>query len=69
LINRIRVQGFIVSDKLETWPGIRENLYNLVVQGKLKFRESVTEGLANAPEAFVGLLKGENFGKQLIKLR
>lgn len=69
LINRIRVQGFIVSDKLETWPGIRENLYNLVVQGKLKFRESVTEGLANAPKAFVGLLKGENFGKQLIKLR
>jgi hypothetical protein len=69
LINRIRVQGFIVSDKLETWPGIRENLYNLVVQGKLKFRESVTEGLANAPQAFVGLLKGENFGKQLIKLR
>ena len=69
LINRIRVQGFIVSDKLETWPGIRENLYNLVVQGKLKFRESVTDGLANAPQAFVGLLKGENFGKQLIKLR
>jgi NADPH-dependent curcumin reductase CurA len=63
------VQGFIVSDKLETWPGIREHLYNLVVQGKLKFRESVTEGLANAPQAFVGLLKGENFGKQLIKLR
>ena len=69
LINRIRVQGFIVSDKLETWPRIRENLYNLVVEGKLKFRESVTEGLANAPQAFVGLLKGENFGKQLIKLR
>lgn len=69
LINRIRIQGFIVSDKLDTWPGIRESLYNLVVQGKLKFRESVTEGLEHAPEAFVGLLKGENFGKQLIKLR
>lgn len=68
LINRIRVQGFIVSDKLETWPAIRENLYALVIAGKLKFRESITEGLANAPEAFVGLLKGENFGKQLIKL-
>lgn len=68
LINRIRVQGFIVSDKLDTWPGIRENLYALVVQGKLKFRESITEGLSHAPEAFVGLLKGENFGKQLIKL-
>jgi NADPH-dependent curcumin reductase CurA len=69
LINRIRVQGFIVSDKLETWPGIREKLYDLVMQGTLKFRESVTEGLENAPAAFVGLLKGENFGKQLIKLR
>jgi NADPH-dependent curcumin reductase CurA len=68
LINRIRVQGFIVSDKLETWPAIRENLYALVVTGKLQVRESITEGLAHAPEAFVGLLKGENFGKQLIKL-
>jgi NADPH-dependent curcumin reductase CurA len=68
LINRIRLQGFIVSDKLETWPAIRENLYALVADGKLKFRESVTEGLAHAPEAFVGLLKGENFGKQLVKL-
>jgi NADPH-dependent curcumin reductase CurA len=69
LINRIRIQGFIVSDKLETWPSIRDNLYDLVVQEKLKFRESVTVGLENAPAAFVGLLKGENFGKQLIKLR
>ncbi|MDP4968848.1 MAG: NADP-dependent oxidoreductase [Burkholderiaceae bacterium] len=69
LINRIRIQGFIVSDKLETWPSIRDNLYDLVVQEKLKFRESVTVGLENAPAAFIGLLKGENFGKQLIKLR
>lgn len=68
LINRIRVQGFIVSDHLETWPAIRESLYALVVDGRLKYRESVVEGLARAPEAFVGLLKGENFGKQLIKL-
>ena len=68
LINRIRIQGFIVSDKLDTWPAIRESLYTLVMEGKLKFRESITEGLSQAPEAFVGLLKGENFGKQLIKL-
>ena len=68
LIQRIRIQGFIVSDKLDTWPAIRENLYALVVEGKIKFRESITKGLANAPQAFVVLLKGENFGKQLVKL-
>lgn len=69
LINRIRIQGFIVSDKLDTWPAIRENLYALVAERKLKYRESITVGLANAPQAFVGLLKGENFGKQLVKLQ
>jgi len=68
LIQRIRIQGFIVSDKLDTWPAIRENLYALVAEGKIKYRESVTKGLSNAPQAFVGLLKGENFGKQLVKL-
>lgn len=68
LINRIKIQGFIVSDKLESWPAIRSNLHDLVADGKLKFRESVAEGLHNAPEAFVGMLKGKNFGKQLVKL-
>ena len=68
LINRIRIQGFIVSDKLESWPAIRASLRELVVQGHLTFRESIVEGLERAPEAFVGLLKGENFGKQLVKL-
>lgn len=68
LINRIKVQGFIVSDKLESWPTIRNSLHDLVANGKLKFRESVAEGLASAPEAFVGMLKGKNFGKQLVKL-
>jgi NADPH-dependent curcumin reductase CurA len=68
LINRIKLQGFIVSDKLERWPAIRSNLHELVASGKLKFRESVAQGLASAPEAFVGMLKGKNFGKQLVKL-
>jgi NADPH-dependent curcumin reductase CurA len=40
----------------------------LVAAGKLKYRETVAPGLAAAPEAFIGLLKGRNFGKQLVKL-
>ncbi len=68
LINRIKIQGFIVSDKLESWPAIRSSLHDLVATGKLKFRESVAQGLESAPEAFVGMLKGKNFGKQLVKL-
>jgi len=68
LINRIKIQGFIVSDKLESWPAIRTSLHDLVASGKLKFRESVAQGLDKAPEAFVGMLKGKNFGKQLVKL-
>lgn len=68
LINRIKLQGFIVSDRMETWPAIRTELKQRVVSGQIKFRESVTHGLENAPAAFVGMLKGENFGKQLVKL-
>lgn len=68
LINRIKLQGFIVSDKPHTWPAIREQLQARVKSGHLQFRESVAHGLANAPTAFVGMLKGENFGKQLVKL-
>jgi NADPH-dependent curcumin reductase CurA len=43
-------------------------LGQLVLNGKLKYRETVAEGLDNAPKAFIGMLKGENFGKQLVKL-
>lgn len=68
LINRIKVQGFIVSDHMETWPEIRTQLHDRVASGSLKFRESITHGLENAPKAFVGMLKGDNFGKQLVKL-
>jgi NADPH-dependent curcumin reductase CurA len=68
LINRIKVQGFIVSDRMDTWPEIRQALRQRVVAGELKFRESIAHGLQNAPAALVGMLKGENFGKQLVKL-
>lgn len=68
LINRLTVRGFIVSEQPELWPEGLAELGKLVAEGKLKFRESIAEGLANAPEAFIGLLKGRNFGKQLVRL-
>jgi NADPH-dependent curcumin reductase CurA len=68
LTNRIKVQGFIVSDRPELWRKAVPELVGWVANGKIKYRESVAEGLQNAPKAFIGLLKGENFGKQLVKL-
>jgi len=68
LTNRLKVQGFIVSEHMEVWPEALKELGTLVATGKLKPRESIAQGLAAAPEAFLGLLKGKNFGKQLVKL-
>jgi NADPH-dependent curcumin reductase len=68
LVNRMTVEGFIVSEHMEVWPEALAELGGMVASGRLKFRESVAQGLAAAPEAFIGLLKGRNFGKQLVKL-
>ena len=68
LINRMKVEGFIVSEHMEVWPEALKELGTLVGTGKLRPRESIAEGIAAAPEAFLGLLKGRNFGKQLVKL-
>jgi NADPH-dependent curcumin reductase CurA len=68
LVNRLTVQGFIVSDHMDLWPKALSELGELVAQGKLKYRETVAQGLESAPRAFIGLLRGENFGKQLVKV-
>ena len=68
LINRMKIEGFIVSEHMEVWPEALAELGALVASGKLRPRESVAQGIAAAPEAFLGLLKGKNFGKQLVKL-
>ncbi len=68
LTNRIRMQGFIVSDRMELWPKALPELVGWVAGGKIKYRETIAQGLENAPRAFIGLLKGENLGKQLVKL-
>lgn len=68
LINRMKVEGFIVSEHMEVWPEALKELGTLVGTGKLRPRETIAHGIAAAPEAFLGLLKGKNFGKQLVKL-
>jgi NADPH-dependent curcumin reductase CurA len=68
LSNRIKLQGFIVSDRLELWPQALKELAEWVSAGKIKYRETIAQGIEAAPKAFIGLLKGENFGKQLVKL-
>jgi len=68
LVSRLKIEGFIVSEHPDVWPQALKELGGAVAQGKIKFRESVSQGLASAPEAFMGLLKGKNFGKQLVKL-
>ena len=68
LQSRLTIEGFIVSEHMEVWPEALKELGMLVATGKLKYRESVAHGIASAPEAFLGLLKGRNFGKQVVKL-
>jgi len=68
LTQRLLVQGFIVSEHMEVWPQALKELGALVAQRQLAYRETVADGLDNAPTAFLGLLKGQNFGKQLVKL-
>jgi NADPH-dependent curcumin reductase len=68
LVNRLKVQGFIVSEHMEIWPEALAELGQLVATGKLKPRESIAQGIEAAPQAFLGLLKGRNFGKQLVKV-
>jgi len=64
----MKLEGFIVSEHMDVWPEALKELGGMVATSKLKYRESVAEGIAAAPEAFLGLLKGRNFGKQLVKL-
>src|SRR5581483_1003687 len=68
LINRVKLQGFIVSDRVDLYSRAITQLTKWVAQGKLKYHETVAEGIENAPKAFIGMLKGANLGKQLVKV-
>jgi len=68
LARRLTMRGFIVTDFLPDWPAALGELIGLASTGKLKWRETIAQGIESAPSAFLGMLKGKNFGKQLVKL-
>lgn len=68
LVQRLRVQGFIITDHWDRLGEMVETLAPMLADGRLKWRETVTEGLENAPAAFISMLSGGNFGKQLVRV-
>ena len=68
LRRRIKIEGFIVGDHMNLWPQAISELAGLVAAKRLTWRETIRDGLENAPQALVDLLHGENFGKMLVKV-
>jgi NADPH-dependent curcumin reductase len=68
LTKRLNIRGFIVSDFAARRDDFLRDMSAWVREGRVKYKECVTEGLESAPDAFIGLLKGANFGKQLVRV-
>ena len=68
LIKRFKMEGFIVSDHIDLWPKAIAELVSLAAAKKLTWRETIRDGLENAPQALIDLLHGQNFGKMLVKV-
>ena len=65
---RLRIQGYIVSDHFDRFGEFYAKAQEWVRDGKLRYRETVVDGIENGPRAFLGLLRGENIGKMLVKV-
>jgi hypothetical protein len=68
VVQRLTLKGFIISEHLDYWPGALAELADWVKSGKISYREDITDGLANAPAAFIRMLRGEHLGKQLVRI-
>ena len=67
--HRVTMRGFVISDHRELWPAAAKELENAYAAGELKSRETIAEGLENAPQAFIDMLRGGNIGKQIVRVR
>jgi hypothetical protein len=65
---RLRIQGYIITDHYDRFPEFLARAQEWVREGRLHYRETVVDGIENAPKAFLGLLRGENIGKMLVKV-
>ena len=68
LTKRLTVRGFIVSDHPERSEDFLRDVSAWVRAGRIKYREDIVDGLERAPEAFIGLLQGRNFGKLIVRV-
>jgi NADPH-dependent curcumin reductase len=68
LVKQIKVQGFIISNYFHRMPAFIADMSQWMQAGRIKYREDITRGLENAPQAFMGLFKGSNFGKLLVQV-
>lgn len=68
LLRRLRVEGFIVTDHLDLRPQFYQDMSQWIGAGQIKWKETIVDGLENAPSAFLGLFRGENLGKMLVRL-
>lgn len=67
LTNRLKIQGFIITERWNRFPDFEKDVSNWINKGQLTYKEDFVDGLINAPEAFMGLLKGKNFGKLIVR--
>jgi hypothetical protein len=65
---RLTIKGFIVSDYGDMMPDFMRDMGAWVKAGKLKWAETIVDGIENAPKAFIGLFKGDNTGKMLVRV-
>ncbi|BBO34561.1 NADP-dependent oxidoreductase [Lacipirellula parvula] len=68
LVKRLTFRGYIVSDFASQYPQFLEEVGGWLREGKVKYKEDVTEGLENAPRELIGVLRGENFGKKIVRV-
>ncbi|MGB7343297.1 MAG: hypothetical protein WBD20_03735 [Pirellulaceae bacterium] len=68
IAKRIRMQGFIVRDHMDAQDEFIQEMASLIKSNQVAWEESITEGLENAPAAFIGLFEGDNLGKQLVRI-
>ncbi len=69
LVKRLSVRGFIIFDHYDRYPDFVKEVGGYLRTGRIQYRESITKGLEDAPSAFMSLLEGGNFGKQLVQIK